>query len=185
MKVILGDCRDIPGNLAEPTLTATARDVTLSFDHLHEVDGTLRACRSPRSRQMGDYARPLFSCGSSTLHHGAVEMLKPDIWLAQHNEYYDLEGKRLRAKNRGRESMDRPAGVSSLHRREETGIRRRGRCGAGSRRKHRGERGSARRLRARSIPAYQPTSASSRCDLRGGRGLMTGRGQRGCRRQPR
>ena len=24
-------------------------------------------------------------------------MLKPDIWLAQHNEYYDLEGKRERA----------------------------------------------------------------------------------------
>jgi hypothetical protein len=35
MKVILGDCSDIPENLAEPTLTSTARDVTLSFDHLH------------------------------------------------------------------------------------------------------------------------------------------------------
>jgi metallo-beta-lactamase class B len=30
-----------------------------------------------------------------TLHF--LEMLKPDIWLAQHNEYYDLEGKRKRA----------------------------------------------------------------------------------------
>jgi metallo-beta-lactamase class B len=29
--------------------------------------------------------------------HHKLEMLKPDIWLAQHNEYYDLEGKRQRA----------------------------------------------------------------------------------------
>lgn len=29
--------------------------------------------------------------------HHFLEMLKPDIWLAQHNEYYDLEGKRKRA----------------------------------------------------------------------------------------
>lgn len=35
MKVILGDCSDIPENLAEPTLTSTARDVALSFDYLH------------------------------------------------------------------------------------------------------------------------------------------------------
>jgi hypothetical protein len=34
MKAILGDCNDIPENLAEPTLTSTAR-VTLSLDHLH------------------------------------------------------------------------------------------------------------------------------------------------------
>jgi metallo-beta-lactamase class B len=33
--------------------------------------------------------------------HHALEMLKPDIWLAQHNEYYDLEGKRERAKTEG------------------------------------------------------------------------------------
>jgi len=30
--------------------------------------------------------------------HHFLEMLKPDIWLAQHNEYYDLEGKRARAR---------------------------------------------------------------------------------------
>jgi metallo-beta-lactamase class B len=30
-----------------------------------------------------------------------LEMLKPDIWLAQHNEYYDLEGKRKRAETEG------------------------------------------------------------------------------------
>jgi hypothetical protein len=29
MKIILGDYSDIPENLAEPTLTSTARDVTL------------------------------------------------------------------------------------------------------------------------------------------------------------
>lgn len=33
--------------------------------------------------------------------HHFLEMLKPDIWLAQHNEYYDLEGKLVRAKTEG------------------------------------------------------------------------------------
>jgi metallo-beta-lactamase class B len=33
--------------------------------------------------------------------HHFLEMLKPDIWLAQHNEHYDLEGKRERAKTKG------------------------------------------------------------------------------------
>ncbi|WP_244941456.1 subclass B3 metallo-beta-lactamase [Bradyrhizobium yuanmingense] len=33
--------------------------------------------------------------------HHALEMIKPDIWLAQHNEYYDLEGKRKRAETEG------------------------------------------------------------------------------------
>jgi metallo-beta-lactamase class B len=33
--------------------------------------------------------------------HHMLEMLKPDIWLAQHNEYYDLEGKRKRAQTQG------------------------------------------------------------------------------------
>jgi metallo-beta-lactamase class B len=33
--------------------------------------------------------------------HHILEMLKPDIWLAQHNEYYDLEGKRRRARTEG------------------------------------------------------------------------------------
>jgi metallo-beta-lactamase class B len=33
--------------------------------------------------------------------HHILEMLKPDIWLAQHNEYYDLEGKRKRAETEG------------------------------------------------------------------------------------
>jgi len=33
--------------------------------------------------------------------HHFLEMLKPDIWLAQHNEYYDLAGKSERAKTEG------------------------------------------------------------------------------------
>ena len=33
--------------------------------------------------------------------HHFLEMLKPDIWLAQHNEYYGFEGKRQRAKTEG------------------------------------------------------------------------------------
>ena len=33
--------------------------------------------------------------------HHVLEMLKLDIWLAQHNEYFDLEGKRKRAETEG------------------------------------------------------------------------------------
>jgi metallo-beta-lactamase class B len=33
--------------------------------------------------------------------HHFLEMLKPDIWLAQHNEYYDLDAKRKRAETEG------------------------------------------------------------------------------------
>ena len=42
--------------------------------------------------------------------HHALEMLKPDIWLAQHNEYYDLEGKRERAKTEGVKAWIDPEG---------------------------------------------------------------------------
>ena len=37
-------------------------------------------------------------------------MLKPDIWLAQHNEYYDLEGKRQRAQTEGVNARVDPEG---------------------------------------------------------------------------
>ena len=37
-------------------------------------------------------------------------MLKPDIWLAQHNEYYDLEGKRERARTEGVKAWMDPEG---------------------------------------------------------------------------
>jgi metallo-beta-lactamase class B len=37
-------------------------------------------------------------------------MLRPDIWLAQHNEYYDLEGKRRRARTQGFKAWVDPEG---------------------------------------------------------------------------
>jgi metallo-beta-lactamase class B len=42
--------------------------------------------------------------------HHFLEMLKPDIWLAQHNEYYDLEGKRKRAATEGVNAWIDPEG---------------------------------------------------------------------------
>ncbi len=42
--------------------------------------------------------------------HHFLEMLKPDIWLAQHNEYYDLDGKRERAKTEGIKAWIDPEG---------------------------------------------------------------------------
>jgi metallo-beta-lactamase class B len=42
--------------------------------------------------------------------HHFLEMLKSDIWLAQHNEYYDLEGKRERARNEGLKAWVDPEG---------------------------------------------------------------------------
>jgi metallo-beta-lactamase class B len=48
----------------------------------------------------GDYRRT----------HHFLEMLKPDIWLAQHNEYYDLEGKRKRAQSEGVKAWIDPGG---------------------------------------------------------------------------
>lgn len=42
--------------------------------------------------------------------HHMLEMLKPDIWLAQHNEYYDLEGKRQRASAEGINAWIDPEG---------------------------------------------------------------------------
>jgi metallo-beta-lactamase class B len=42
--------------------------------------------------------------------HHFLEMLKPDIWLAQHNEYYDLEGKRQRSQTDGVSAWIDPEG---------------------------------------------------------------------------
>lgn len=42
--------------------------------------------------------------------HHFLEMLKPDIWLAQHNEYYDLGGKRMRAETEGVKAWIDPEG---------------------------------------------------------------------------
>jgi metallo-beta-lactamase class B len=42
--------------------------------------------------------------------HHVLEMLKPDIWLAQHNEYYDLEAKRAQAESQGVNAWIDPEG---------------------------------------------------------------------------
>ena len=42
--------------------------------------------------------------------HHFLEMLKPDIWLAQHNEYYDFESKRQRAQTEGVKAWIDPEG---------------------------------------------------------------------------
>lgn len=42
--------------------------------------------------------------------HHFLEMLNPDIWLAQHNEYYDLQGKTRRAESKGLEAWIDPEG---------------------------------------------------------------------------
>ncbi|WP_257170018.1 subclass B3 metallo-beta-lactamase [Bradyrhizobium sp. SRS-191] len=42
--------------------------------------------------------------------HHALEMIKPDIWLAEHNEYYDFEGKRKRAETEGLSAWIDPQG---------------------------------------------------------------------------
>lgn len=51
-----------------------------------------RLARNPSYPGIGDDYR--------RTHH-RLEMLHPDIWLAQHNEYYDLEGKRKRVETEG------------------------------------------------------------------------------------
>ena len=42
--------------------------------------------------------------------HHMLEILKPDIWLAQHNEYYDFEGKRKRVETEGVKAWIDPEG---------------------------------------------------------------------------
>jgi metallo-beta-lactamase class B len=61
--------------------------------------------------------------------HRFLEMLKPDIWLAQHNEYYDLEGKRKRAETEGVAAWKTEAVlVGPLSCRCEAGMRDQGSC---------------------------------------------------------
>jgi metallo-beta-lactamase class B len=47
-----------------------------------------------------------------TLH--TWEMLRPDIWLAHHTEYFDLAGKRARAATKGVEAWVDPAGYRTF-----------------------------------------------------------------------
>jgi metallo-beta-lactamase class B len=55
---------------------------------------------NPGYRLAKDPIYPGINADFRKTHH-FLEMLKPDVWLAQHNEYYDLEGKRKRALSEG------------------------------------------------------------------------------------
>jgi hypothetical protein len=93
MKAILGDYSDIPENLAEPTLSSTARDVTLWLDDLAlRSTETLRACRSPRSRQKGRLRSAFVLVRIQHLHDG-VRVLR----LAWQLRAIDLSDRAWRA----------------------------------------------------------------------------------------
>jgi metallo-beta-lactamase class B len=64
---------------------------------------------NPGYRLMKDPSYPGIADDYRRTHH-RLEMLKPDIWLAQHNEYYDLEGKRARAGTEGVDAWIDPEG---------------------------------------------------------------------------
>jgi metallo-beta-lactamase class B len=64
---------------------------------------------NPGYRVAKDPIYPGINADYRRTHH-FLEMLKPDIWLAQHNEYYDLEGKRKRALTDGIKAWIDPEG---------------------------------------------------------------------------
>ena len=64
---------------------------------------------NPGYRVAKDPSYPGITDDYRNTHH-ALEMIKPDIWLAQHNEYYDLEGKRKRAETEGVNAWIDPEG---------------------------------------------------------------------------
>jgi metallo-beta-lactamase class B len=64
---------------------------------------------NPGYRLVKDPSYPGIADDYRNTHH-KLEMLKPDIWLAQHNEYYDLEGKRQRAETEGVNAWVDPEG---------------------------------------------------------------------------
>ena len=64
---------------------------------------------NPGYRLAKDPSYPGIADDYRNTHH-FLEMLKPDIWLAQHNEYYDLEGKQKRAKTEGVKAWIDPEG---------------------------------------------------------------------------
>jgi metallo-beta-lactamase class B len=64
---------------------------------------------NPGYRLANDPIYPGINADFRRTHH-FLEMLKPDIWLAQHNEYYDLEGKRKRAATEGIKAWIDPEG---------------------------------------------------------------------------
>jgi metallo-beta-lactamase class B len=94
---VLLAARHTPGH----TRGATTWIVTIAIDGKPYVvvfpDG---AGFNPGYRLVKDPSYPGIAEDFRRTHH-LLEMLKPDIWLAQHNEYYDLDGKRARARTEG------------------------------------------------------------------------------------
>jgi metallo-beta-lactamase class B len=64
---------------------------------------------NPGYRLVADPSYPGIADDYRRTHH-LLETLKPDIWLAQHNEYYDLAGKRERARTEGVNAWIDPEG---------------------------------------------------------------------------
>jgi metallo-beta-lactamase class B len=64
---------------------------------------------NPGYRLANDPSYPGIAEDYRRTHH-MLEMLKPDIWLAQHNEYFDLAGKRQRAATQGVSAWIDPEG---------------------------------------------------------------------------
>lgn len=64
---------------------------------------------NPGYRLVEDPSYPGIADDYRHTHH-VLEMLEPDIWLAQHNEYYDLAGKRKRAETEGVQAWIDPEG---------------------------------------------------------------------------
>jgi metallo-beta-lactamase class B len=64
---------------------------------------------NPGYRLTGDVSYPGIAEDYRRTHH-FLEMLKPDIWLAQHNEYYDLHGKLQRVRTEGVKAWMDPEG---------------------------------------------------------------------------
>jgi metallo-beta-lactamase class B len=55
--------------------------------------------------------------------HHKRDMLEPSIWLAQHNEYYDLEVKRAWAGPEGVDAWIDPRGIPALGGKQEARVR--------------------------------------------------------------
>jgi metallo-beta-lactamase class B len=108
--VTLGDVRlsayHTPGHTRGATtwianLVADGKAYTVAFPDGAGFNPGYRLAKNPSYPGIAeDYRRT----------HHALEMLKPDIWLAQHNEYYDLEGKRQRAASEGVKAWIDPEG---------------------------------------------------------------------------
>jgi metallo-beta-lactamase class B len=93
------------------TRGATTWVATLAVDgHAYIVAFPDGAGFNPGYRLAGtDPSYPGIADDYRRTHH-FLEMLEADIWLSQHNEYYDLEGKRARAATEGLSAWIDPDG---------------------------------------------------------------------------